>query len=59
MKAVDKELKKLFLQSIFEKILPAYNDNGLTVDEYYNDIILPDLKHKEFLWLKEAAGGKF
>jgi hypothetical protein len=59
MKAVDKEMKKLFLQSLFEELLKAYDSEGLTVSDYYKNIMLPDLTHKEFLWLEEAAGGEF
>jgi hypothetical protein len=58
-KTDEKYFKKLFLQEILTKILPAYDDTGLTVNEYYNNIMLPELTNQEFQWLKEATDGNF
>jgi hypothetical protein len=51
--------KKIFIQDLVWRILPAYDESGLTVDEYYQNIILPDLTAEQFQFLKELEEGKF
>jgi hypothetical protein len=54
-----KAKKELFIEDLASRILPAYDESGLTVDEYYQNIILPDLTPEQFQFLKELAAGKF
>jgi hypothetical protein len=56
-KALNKELKTALIVDLLRRLLPAYDDRGYTVEEYYNDIILPELTSQELSWLKEAADG--
>jgi hypothetical protein len=39
------------------RLVSAYDADGMTVDEYYNNIRLPDLTRQEFSWLKDMASG--
>jgi len=50
-----KFFKKVFISDIMARLLPAYNDIGLTVEDYCENIILPELTNQEFKWLKEMA----
>jgi hypothetical protein len=53
-----KTVKYLLIMDLATRLLPAYDDTGLTVDEYYNNIILPELTNEQFKILKELAEGK-
>ena len=52
-----KHFKKVFISEMMARLLPAYDDTGLTVAEYYQNITLPELTTQEFNWLKEMAAG--
>lgn len=54
-----KEFKRYFLQDILKRILKAYRQDGYTVDNYTDKIILPELTNEELTWLKETIDGKF
>jgi len=47
--------KERFLGEMLGRLLIAYDDDGCLVDEYYNNIVLPELSEQEFAWLKEAS----
>ena len=49
--------KKVFISGMMARLLPAYDESGLTVEEYYKNITLPELTNQEFNWLKEMAAG--
>jgi hypothetical protein len=49
--------KYLLIMTLANRILPAYDETGLTVPEYYNNIILPELTKKEYEILKALAEG--
>ncbi|MDR2923422.1 MAG: hypothetical protein LBU85_08800 [Treponema sp.] len=54
-KADAKYFKKVFISEMMARLLSAYDTDGMTVAEYYNNIRLPDLTNQEFSWLKDMA----
>lgn len=45
----------MLIADLIEKIIPAYDKNGNTVDEYYNNIILPDITPEQIQMLKKFS----
>lgn len=47
--------KQQLLCEIMAAIINCYDENGNTVDEYYNNVILPDLTPAQYKILKQFA----
>jgi hypothetical protein len=43
------------LKNLVRRLLMAYHDTGETVENYYNNIILPELTEKEIQMLKHFS----
>jgi hypothetical protein len=61
---IKRQLKKEFLQDILLRVLNAYENSeegtATVVDDYYNNIILPEhLDCYQHSWLFQAATGQF
>ena len=47
--------EKNLISTIANAIINAYDENGNTIDEYYNNVILPDLSSADYETLKRFA----
>jgi hypothetical protein len=47
--------EKMFLCEMMGRLLNCYDENGNTVPDYYENIILPDISARELEVLKKIA----
>jgi len=51
--------ERMFLCEMMGRLLNCYDENGNTVPDYYENIILPDISAKQLQTLKKIASYDF
>lgn len=51
--------KAFLISNLINRLLTSYDQSGHTVENYYNNIILPDLDEEGYKLLHEVAEGNF